>query len=616
MAAGSFPMLAARRSSGRLRSGPASAAAIPTGRSSRTLWAETPTPTPTCVSPAASNHSPLPPTPGRAPRCGLAPLITSLPFLTSSSSPTCCCRGYVSSLSLEMEQTEEKAVTVWETDLGHLLFTGHFTSSTPRKSCKKIFRQESCQGKSQTRLGVCTFPSVYFGVWEVQRPHRRCGEILFENPDQNVKCVCMLGDVRLRGQTGVPAERRGSYPFIDFRLLNNTTHSGEIGTKKKVKRLLSFQRYFHASRLLRGIIPQAPLHLLDEDYLGQARHMLSKVGMWDFDIFLFDRLTNGNSLVTLLCHLFNTHGLIHHFKLDMVTLHRFLVMVQEDYHSQNPYHNAVHAADVTQAMNCYLKEPKLASFLTPLDIMLGLLAAAAHDVDHPGVNQPFLIKTNHHLANLYQNMSVLENHHWRSTIGMLRESRLLAHLPKEMTQDIEQQLGSLILATDINRQNEFLTRLKAHLHNEDLRLEDVHDRHFMLQIALKCADICNPCRIWEMSKQWSERVCEEFYRQGDLEQKFELEISPLCNQQKDSIPSIQIGFMTYIVEPLFREWARFTGNSTLSENMLSHLSHNKAQWKSLLPTQHRSSSGGGGSPDHAGQGTENEEQTVTKGNAP
>lgn len=51
----------------------------------------------------------------------------------------------------------------------------------------------------------------------------------------------------------------------------DTTHSGEIGTKKKVKRLLSFQRYFHASRLLRGIIPQAPLHLLDEDYLGQAR---------------------------------------------------------------------------------------------------------------------------------------------------------------------------------------------------------------------------------------------------------------------------------------------------------------------------------------------------------
>lgn len=42
-------------------------------------------------------------------------------------------------------------------------------------------------------------------------------------------------------------------------------------------------------------------------------------------------------------------------------------MVQEDYHSQNPYHNAVHAADVTQAMHCYLKEPKVAvSFISEL----------------------------------------------------------------------------------------------------------------------------------------------------------------------------------------------------------------------------------------------------------
>lgn len=36
-----------------------------------------------------------------------------------------------------------------------------------------------------------------------------------------------------------------------------------------------------------------------------------------------------------------------------------LVMIQEDYRCQNPYHNAVHAADVTQAMYCYLQEPKV-----------------------------------------------------------------------------------------------------------------------------------------------------------------------------------------------------------------------------------------------------------------
>ncbi|XP_072355793.1 3',5'-cyclic-AMP phosphodiesterase 7B-like isoform X1 [Scyliorhinus torazame] len=416
----------------------------------------------------------------------------------------------------------------------------------------------------------------------------RCGAISFDGPDQNALCVRMLGNARVRGQAGLLSERRGSYPVIDFRLLNTTAHSGEIGTKKRVKRLLSFQRYFHASRLLRGIVPQTCLHLLDEDYLGQARHMLSKVGRWNFDIFLFDRLTNGNSLVTLLCHLFNLHGLIHHFQLDMVKLHRFLVMIQEDYHSQNPYHNAVHAADVTQAMHCYLKEPKLSRFLSPLDIMLGLMAAAAHDVDHPGVNQPFLIKTKHHLANLYQNISVLENHHWRSTVGMLRESGLLAHLPVESIQDVEQQLGSLILATDISRQNEFLARMKTHSDNRDLSLEDADHKHFILQIALKCADICNPCRVWNMSKQWSEKVCEEFYRQGDLEQRFQFEVSPLCNQQNDTIPSIQIGFMSYIVEPLFMEWSRFTENTPLTITMMSHLRKNKARWRGLLLKQHNS----------------------------
>lgn len=50
-------------------------------------------------------------------------------------------------------------------------------SSNPRDAEKEKYffflsRQESCQSKSQTRFGVCTFPSVYFGAWEVQRLHR------------------------------------------------------------------------------------------------------------------------------------------------------------------------------------------------------------------------------------------------------------------------------------------------------------------------------------------------------------------------------------------------------------------------------------------------------------
>lgn len=96
----------------------------------------------------------------------------------------------------------------------------------------------------------------------------------------------------------------------------------------------------------------------------------------------------------------------------------------------------------------------------------------------------------------------------------------------------------------------------------------------MFQMALKCADICNPCRPWELSKQWSEKVTEEFFHQGtqvlmmtklfafatsslrskvnlcaltlssylgDIEKKHKLEISPLCDSEANTIASVQIG---------------------------------------------------------------------------
>lgn len=40
-----------------------------------------------------------------------------------------------------------------------------------------------------------------------------------------------------------------------------------------------------------------------------------------------------------------------------------------------------------------------------------LIAAAAHDVDHPGRSSAFLCNSNDALAVLYNDLTVLENHH-------------------------------------------------------------------------------------------------------------------------------------------------------------------------------------------------------------
>lgn len=183
-------------------------------------------------------------------------------------------------------------------------------------------------------------------------------------------------------------------------------------------------------------------------------------------------------------------------------------------------------------------------------------------------------------------------------MGLLRETELFSHLPVEDSLSIERQLGSLILATDISRQNDYLSRFRTHLDKNDLCLGNASHRHFVLQMALKCADICNPCRPWELSKQWSEKVTEEFFHQGDIEKKHKLEVSPLCDNEANTIASVQIGFMTYVVEPLFAEWARFS-DTWLSQTMLGHLGLNKASWSATEPEASGSSEEGESEPARA-----------------
>lgn len=47
------------------------------------------------------------------------------------------------------------------------------------------------------------------------------------------------------------------------------------------------------------------------------------------------------------------------------------------------------------------------SNLSPLEIAGSLIAAMTHDLDHPGVNQPFLVATSNHLASLYKVFLIL-----------------------------------------------------------------------------------------------------------------------------------------------------------------------------------------------------------------
>lgn len=323
--------------------------------------------------------------------------------------------------------------------------------------------------------------------------------------------------------------------------------------------------------------------LLEEVQPEQTRRLLHNVHLnWNFNAFTLDRLSSGRSLTTLCTYLFAQNDLFRKFPgLDALTVFKFFAMVERGYHSTNPYHNNVHAADVTQAMACFLSEPLLRKHLTPLEVMASLVAAVCHDVDHPGFNEKFLIASSSHLAGLYHNASVLENHHWRTAISMMRESGMADALDPTDHAKMQDIIRNLILATDIARQAEFLSVLRRYQETGEMDLSREKYRHFVLQIAVKCADISNPCRTWNISRLWSYRACEEFFRQGDRERVLGFPISIPCDRNGASVAKIQSGFYNFIARPLFEEWNRLV-QSTLSNTMINILHTNLARWELII----------------------------------
>ncbi|XP_067929657.1 high affinity 3',5'-cyclic-AMP phosphodiesterase 7A-like [Watersipora subatra] len=349
--------------------------------------------------------------------------------------------------------------------------------------------------------------------------------------------------------------------------------SGKSASMRQKHRRTSLKRYNKI-----WDVEQIYDSLLDDFYNSQTKCILSKISDWSFDVIALEKASNGRALFHVIIKLFQHHNLINHFRLDVVKLMTFARLVEEGYRN-NPYHNATHAADVTQAMHCYITQGKIAKHLTPLEVLISLVSAITHDLDHPAVNQKFLVDTNSPLASLYENESVLEKHHWRMAMAVLHQTGLFNHLPSAVRSQIEVEMKSLILATDMSRQQSFFDQLKTRMVDGTLDMGSYDDRHFILQIALKCADISNPCREWSVCKTWSERVCKEFFRQGDLERNLQLKVSPLCDRFTDDVPTIQTGFIKFCVEPLFIEFEKYLFPSSMLSEQLTNLTSNFQKWE-------------------------------------
>merc|ERR1719225_1130306 len=70
-------------------------------------------------------------------------------------------------------------------------------------------------------------------------------------------------------------------------------------------------------------------------------------------------------------------------------------------------------------------------------------------------------------------------------------------------------------------------------------------------LLLHAVDVSHPTKDWGLHREWTARCMEEFFKQGDKEREMGLDISPLCDRDTTQVPQSQIGFIDYIVVPLF-----------------------------------------------------------------
>ena len=111
----------------------------------------------------------------------------------------------------------------------------------------------------------------------------------------------------------------------------------------------------------------------------------------------------------------------------------FLESLENEYRSPD-YHTAVHAADVTQVV-AWLLSQGLFEQVTPTQAFALLVAAAAHDVGHPGLNNAHLVATESEAAQRWNDVSVNENGHLHTALRLLRLHEVFGEKSEKKRED-------------------------------------------------------------------------------------------------------------------------------------------------------------------------------------
>ncbi|XP_047526636.1 cAMP-specific 3',5'-cyclic phosphodiesterase-like isoform X2 [Vanessa atalanta] len=361
-------------------------------------------------------------------------------------------------------------------------------------------------------------------------------------------------------------------------------HAGPGATMSQisgVKRALTHTNSFTGER-----VPRHGVETPHEEELGRC---LSELDRWGVDIFRIGDLSCGRPLTAVAYAAFTSRELLSTLQIPARTFLAFAVTLEEHYVRDNPFHNSLHAADVTQSTNVLLNTPALDAVFTPLEVCAALFAACVHDVDHPGLTNQFLVNSSSELALMYNDESVLENHHLAVAFKLLQNDGcdIFVNLHKKQRQTLRKMVIDMVLSTDMSKHMSLLADLKTMVETKKvagsgvLLLDNYTDRIQVLENLVHCADLSNPTKPLPLYKRWVALLMEEFFQQGDREREHGMDISPMCDRHNATIEKSQVGFIDYIVHPLWETWADLVHPD--AQDILDTLEENRDYYQSMIP---------------------------------
>ncbi|XP_052278369.1 high affinity cAMP-specific and IBMX-insensitive 3',5'-cyclic phosphodiesterase 8B-like isoform X1 [Dreissena polymorpha] len=341
-------------------------------------------------------------------------------------------------------------------------------------------------------------------------------------------------------------------------------------------------------------------HISSQLIPDNINNLLVKEDSWDFDIIELERVTNKRPLVYVALRTMARFDVCSFLSISETCMANWLQLIEASYQCTNSYHNSTHAADVLNSTAYFLQREKIKAIFDPIDEVAALIAAAVHDVDHPGKSNAFLINSHSDLSVLYNDIAVLENHHAALTFKLTARDQsvnIFKNLDRDTYRLLRQSIIDMVLATEMMKHFEHLNKfvnsvVKLTQKAEETsslsgtgspdsamilnQLSTTENKTLIKRMLIKCADVSNPCRPLNLCIEWARRIAEEYCQQTDEEKRLGLPVvMPVFDRKTCSLPKSQTSFIDFFIKDMFENWDYFCDIPVLK----GHLETNYDFWK-------------------------------------